>query len=425
MSLKILIFPGSTEIGLELQRALHQVRDVVLISAGSPGSNHAPFVYSHHMELPDVNDPEWLPAINRLIDKEGINYIFPAHDDVIVALARNTDNLHAPAITSPLATCELTRSKRLTYSAFASLLPVPMLYDHPDDIPDYPVFLKPERGQGSQDSHIVFNRIQLDQLLARRSDFLICEYLPGEELTVDCFSDRERGLLFCKGRHRVRTRNGISMASIASHNPHLNQFARVISDKIQIYGAWFFQVKRDQAGNFRLLEIAPRVAGAMCFHRVQGVNFPLLSLYEHQRIPLQIVTNEVDVELDRALTNRYRHNLQYSAVYIDLDDTLVLAGKVNTELVRFLYQCLNRGIGLHLITKHASDLTQTLRRYRLDGLFDTIVHIDQSASKADYIREADAIFIDDSFRERLEVHERQGIPTFDNSMIELLLDERV
>lgn len=35
-----------------------------------------------------------------------------------------------------------------------------------------------------------------------------------------------------------------------------------------------------------------------------------------------------------------------------------------------------------------------------------------------------AIFIDDSFAERREVAEACGIPTFDLSMLELLLDDR-
>ena len=39
------------------------------------------------------------------------------------------------------------------------------------------------------------------------------EYLPGRELTVDCFSDRERGVLFARARPRERTRAGISMAT--------------------------------------------------------------------------------------------------------------------------------------------------------------------------------------------------------------------
>jgi len=46
-------------------------------------------------------------------------------------------------------------------------------------------------------------------------------------------------------------------------------------------------------------------------------------------------------------------------------------------------------------------------------------------AKSAFISEKDAIFIDDSFSERKEVHTRLGVPTFDCSMIEMLFDDRV
>ena len=60
------------------------------------------------------------------------------------------------------------------------------------------------------------------------------------------------------------------------------------------------------------------------------------------------------------------------------------------------------------------------------ALWDEVIHIDDPAvEKADHIGEPDAILIDDSFRERRVARERLGIATFDSSMIELLMDERL
>ena len=202
------------------------------------------------------------------------------------------------------------------------------------------------------------------------------------------------------------------------------EYANAISKKLTFHGAWFFQLKKDRHGTYKLLEIASRIAGTMAVHRVQGVNFALLSIYEQQRIPIEILENKVDVEIDRALVNRYRHQLKYSVVYVDLDDTLILNGIVNVNLVRFLYQCINAGIRIALLTKHVTDVDETLRKHRLSEIFDEIIHVGQSASKSDHIREGDAILIDDSFSERKAASERLGILTFDCSMIEMLMDER-
>jgi hypothetical protein len=58
-------------------------------------------------------------------------------------------------------------------------------------------------------------------------------------------------------------------------------------------------------------------------------------------------------------------------------------------------------------------------------IFDEIIHLEPLADKAEFVTEAESIFIDDSFRERAAVQGRRGIPTFDGSMMEMLIDERV
>jgi hypothetical protein len=150
----------------------------------------------------------------------------------------------------------------------------------------------------------------------------------------------------------------------------------------------------------------------------------LLSIYEHERIPISILTNPGHIEIERALINRYCHRYEYSVVYIDLDDTIILNGQVNIDTIRFVYQCINRGIKVKLITKHSGNLLDTLKRFRLEGIFDEVIHLNNDQKKADYIIDKGAILIDDSFSERFNVHYEKGIRTFDSSMIEALIDER-
>lgn len=425
--LSILVFPGGTEVGLEIQKALQYCKDIRLYSAGADVSNHAPYVFARHFIVPPVHDASWIDVLNRLIAEHHIDYVFPAHDDVVLALAQNAERLAAKVVSSPRETCLITRSKSETYRLFAGLLPVPTLYDDPDLIPRYPVFVKPDKGQGSLGARAVRTREHLRAIQQDQENLLIMEYLPGDEYTVDCFSDRERGLLFCRGRQRVRMRSGISMNSHSvgeAENLVFREYAEIISTKLALYGAWFFQVKKDRSGTYKLLEIAPRIAGTMALHRVLGVNFALLSIYEQERIPFDVLVNHMDVEIDRALVNRYRHSLKYHTVYVDLDDTLIQDGLVNVDLVRFLYQCVNKNCRLILLTRHTGDVEQVLQQHRLTSLFDLIIQISGSASKADFVQEQDAIFVDDSFSERAAVASKVGIPTFDCSMVEMLLDDR-
>lgn len=421
---RVLVFPGGTEIGLEIWNALRQCKEVVLHSAAADVSNHAPYVFTRHFVLPSVHEPGWLEALNALVERLRIDYLFPAHDDVIAALAVEAPRVRARVVSSPPETCLVARSKRRTYRALQGVVPVPDVYAA-DAVPAFPVFVKPDRGQGSQGTFIADGPDELQRLNPDPERTLLVEYLPGDEYTVDCFSDRQAGLLFSQGRRRIRTRSGISMHSRPVHDPAFSDYARAIASQLSLHGAWFFQVRRDRRGVLKLLEVAPRVAGTAVVSQVRGVNLPLLSLYEQERVPVEILLNEADVEVDRALINRYRHTVAYRTVYVDFDDTLILRGGVNLDLVRFLYQCVNRGIRLVLLTRHAADIHASLRRHRLDSLFDDVVQMSREANKAEYITEREAILIDDSFRERLAVGQQRGIPTFDCSMVEMLQDERV
>ena len=62
-------------------------------------------------------------------------------------------------------------------------------------------------------------------------------------------------------------------------------------------------------------------------------------------------------------------------MYVDLDDTLIVRDAVNMPLVAFLFQCVNEGRRLVLLTRHAKDVQRTLARFRLTSLWDEVVRM--------------------------------------------------
>lgn len=426
----VLVFPGGTEIGLEIWKSLRYCREFSLYSAGADASSHAPYVFKKNFIIPHVHELNWVKTLSSIVKENNIDYIFPAHDDVVLALAQNSGRIPAEIVSSSLRTCSICRSKSRTYAKFESLLPVPKVFNMPSDIDKFPVFVKPDSGQGSQNALRVENLRHLSVLLKNNPDLAVFEYLPGKEYTVDCFTDRKKDLLFCGGRERIRIKAGISMNSRPVDTETLaviRKFASVISSELEFHGAWFFQLKTDASGTLKLLEIAPRISGTMALNRVLGVNFALLSIYEKEGRDIEIMTNKCEVQIDKALVNRYKHNLKYDKVYVDLDDTLIIDNKINSHLMQFLYQCLNNRYKLSLITKtnRPEGVQPVLKQFKLKSVFDEVIALPTNASKADFIDPQGSIFIDDSFSERKAVFERLNVPTFDCSMIELLIDEAV
>ena len=158
--------------------------------------------------------------------------------------------------------------------------------------------------------------------------------------------------------------------------------------------------------------------------RNMGINYPLLTLYVHMGLRTEVVPNSYHAWVDRALVSRYELSMDYRTVYVDLDDTLILKGRVNDLLIRYLYQCVNKGKRLVLLSRHAGDMGDYLRRFRISGeLFDQIVFVGDSP-KSEYVQDKRAILIDDSFRERKEVMRNCGFPVFGTENVESLIDWR-
>lgn len=418
----VLIFPAGTEIGLEIYASLKDCKDIKIFGAGIDSNNHAPFVYENYFHIPHVADVSWLDKLINLCLKHNIDYIFPGHDDAIIALTGNRNKIPATVLAPDYETCKITRSKIATYSRLADSIRVPNTYEIGSIFEKniFPLFIKPDIGQGSQGVALVHNKDDLTSEIRKIQSPVISEYLPGKEYTIDCFSDRDQGLLYAEARIRNRMRNGIAVNTSNIFLEDALNIANQIQSKLHLYGAWFFQLKADSLGRLTLLEIAPRIAGSMAIHRVQGINFPLLTIYESKRIPLKLILNNYELELDRALCNKYKSTLSYSSMYVDLDDTLIINGKLNTNIISLIYKSINQGKRVHLITRHKHNLSLTLNKFRISNLFDTIHHLKKGEKKSHFIRDINPIFIDDSFSEREEVNSSLNIPTFDCSMIEML-----
>ncbi|MCT4704606.1 ATP-grasp domain-containing protein [Enterobacteriaceae bacterium H16N7] len=421
--MNILIFPAGTEIGREIYSALRFCKDIDLFQGGEIYNNHALFTATDYSALPSIHQNGWLPALNEFIARHNIDFIFPAHDDVLLALAENRDEIGATVLAPATSTCQMTRSKSATYEKLKTIVNVPQRYTKEQACQHFPVFVKPDKGQGSQGACRVDSAAELHYRLDQRDDLIICEYLPGEEFTVDCFSDSETGLLYCQARTRERVRNGISMFSRFAVLAEVQDIASDIGRILNMRGAWFFQVKYNQHHLLTLLEVAPRIAGTMALSRAAGINLPLLTIYESLRYPLTFLPLNDNIQISKGTVNRYKHSVHYQHIYIDFDDTLYIEGKLCVLLMSFLIQCLNEGKQLHLITRHRGDITKQLKALRIFDMFHEIIHLSHDGPKSYSIKHQDAIFIDDSFRERSEINRSLGIPTFDNSMIELLIKD--
>lgn len=426
--IQVLVFPCGSEVGLELHNALKDISFIRLIGASSM-EDHGRFVYQNYVgDVPFIDAPDFLEKFNAVLERERVDYIYPAMDQVIYVLSQLREKLRAALIAPGHDAVCVCRNKARTYERLKGLSFVPRTYQSPEEVEKFPVIIKPEEGYGAKGFQILDAREKLARTLAESAvPNVICEYLSGEEYTVDCFTDRHGTLRYASCRSRGRIRNGISVSSaLQARDERIGEIAEQISERIPMRGAWFFQLKRDSFGEYKLLEAATRVAGTMCLERAVGVNLPLLSVFDAMGYDVEIACQFDCAQVDRALYNTFRLPKRFSEVYVDFDDTITVHGKVNCQLMRYLYQCVNEDIPLRLVTKHEGNILEDLGKCRISpGLFAEIITLGRTEKKADYIcPKPDALFLDDSYSERRGIAQAFGITVLGTDSVEALIDYR-
>jgi hypothetical protein len=403
----ILVFPCGTEIANEIINALKFNKYFKTKLASSEGNSYCSFRNKKIDILPYVTDDGFIDDLKRVVDMENIDFIIPAHDDVAFALSEIEEEIDVKIIGQSKYVNEIVRFKDKTYSYFENILPLANIYEKEADIV-FPIFVKPKKGQGSQDAFLIKDQQEFKYFKDQYSsdEFVWMEHLNGAEFTIDCFSDKG-DLLYAGGRTREKMTRGISVQSTfvsdAGLQEEFRKFAEIISQKLSMQGLWFFQMKKDRNGELKLLEIGPRVPGTMMLNRSRGVNFVELALFQKLGFPVEVVFNDVEISLGRALLPTYKTNIEYKNLYIDFDDTLFLDEKyINSDLMKLIFQAKNEDKNVYLITKNKkNNLTKALHTFGISHIFDDILHLQDIDQKINYMKKS-SVLIDDSFKERKE-----------------------
>lgn len=430
----VLIFPSATYPAMQIIDCLKNDPKFHIV-AGSSYPNHSEFVCEDSIiNIPFMDAANFLESFIALIRARRIEYIIPTDESIAMLLKEKENKIPAAIVCSPYETTKLCRYKKLTYRLLRGEFFCPTTYevDEIKSIENFPVFIKPDCGQGSKGSRIIRSLEELIKVSCL-DDMVICEYLPGEEYTVDCFTNKDGKLIFCNPRIRTRLMNGITArGSSVELTPEFESVMTILNSRIEFRGYWYAQFRRDRFGNLKLLEISTRFAGSFAISKGKGVNLPLLALCDFSGLQTDVVSNSYIVECDKTYIDRYRLYMSYTHLYIDYDDTVTSREglAVNPYVIAYLYQCKAKKIKITLITRHAATfcepLSDSLRRLNIsEYLFDEIKELSWEDHKYSVINEADgAIFLDNSFKERKEVHDRLNIPVFDISNIDCLFDWR-
>jgi len=422
---RILVFPCANGVGQEIYFALRYIKDMELYGANDGNTNIGHFLYSNYIsDMPAAGGESIKEFLKQVIRFHGIQFIIPTSGEAQIA-AHNAQTA-AIVVASPLITTGICQSKKAIYELCGKGgIRVPEIYaDIDESSVRFPVYVKPDKG-GEQ--RRMFSLVNSKTELARLPQgHVITEYLPGEEFTVDCLTDTHGKLLFYGARRRTLTHAGVSILNETIDRSIFEAFTARVNAQMRFVGAWFLQCIYDRHGQLCLVDVNPRIAGAMSIYRNLGVNFPLVAMYIHMnKKPVDILWMDIPAKCAKIYHNHLEcPSLEYDTVCVDLDETLILQdGRVNHRLIGFLYKSMNEGKRIYLITRHRGDVQDTLASKRIHAqLFDKIVQLPQGPNKGDYMPPR-SILIDDSFRERKKVKDAHpSVYVFDVDALDMLVN---
>ena len=168
----------------------------------------------------------------------------------------------------------------------------------------YPVIVKPRTGSGSRDISVVPSSQALTAMDAS-ADFIVQEYLPGDEYSIDVLADASGHVVASVPRERTRVDSGVSVAGRTIHDADLEQFGAAVVAATGLTYIANVQARLDAAGHPALLEVNPRVPGALPLTVASGVDMPRMALDSLRGRPLPEHADFREVAMVRYLEERF------------------------------------------------------------------------------------------------------------------------
>jgi carbamoyl-phosphate synthase large subunit len=232
--------------------------------------------------VPRVGDPDYVPALRRIVAAQDVRLVVPLTDLDQVTLARARAELGALVLLPEAETVARLGDKYLAHLLFEERgLSSPPTW-LPDEVPRdvaFPVLVKARIGFGSRHIYRAANRDELDFFLRYTPvASLVQACLGGEEFSVDVFCDLDGRCLNAIPRTMIESKGGESIKGMTIRDERLIELARDVSEKLALVGPANIQCFREPDGSHYVTDINPRFGGGFPLPLAAGGGYPELAL---------------------------------------------------------------------------------------------------------------------------------------------------
>ncbi len=141
-----------------------------------------------------------------------------------------------------------------------------------------PAVLKPREGSGAKAVRLARDRVDLDTIDPTR--WLLQEQLGRPEVGIDVFLSRDANRFCCVCKEYLQ-RTTVLTKTRLFHDPALAKIAETLARGIPIFGAFLLQVMHDDASNWRIIDVNPRVGSGVRMSAAVGLDFAAANLADY------------------------------------------------------------------------------------------------------------------------------------------------
>ncbi len=286
--LRVLVTSAGAAPAIAVINALRQQRryPVVIGTVDMQPYSVGKLLGDWHEMVPAGSSPEYIPALQQICAKHGVQYVFPIIDEELLVWADHAAAFAAAGVhvfINPPECVSAARDKRATLRLCAErAIAAPRGYSAEEalglDPKLFPVFGKPRFGRGSVGTRRLSNPLQVREFLDEHADGVIQEFLVGPEYTVDIILDDKGKLIGAVPKRRLELKAGMATRSRTENAPDVIELATCIARAFHVRGAANVQLMRDATGSLKMIELNPKFAASLPLTVAAGFNIPQILL---------------------------------------------------------------------------------------------------------------------------------------------------
>ena len=234
--------------------------------------------------VPRGDDPELVDRLLAECARHRVEVLWPTVDTELLPVAAAADRfagIGVRVLAAPLPALDTCLDKWQLVQRCRDVVRVPAtaVLTADTDLSRWPApyVLKPRRGAGGRGVRVVA-RAEDTVGVPRDGSYLVQEYLPGEEFSIDVLSRPDGTVAAAVPRRRDKVDSGIAVAGRTVRDPGLEAFGAAVATAVGLTGVANVQARRDAAGRPALLEVNPRLPGTMPLTVAAGVDMPAWAL---------------------------------------------------------------------------------------------------------------------------------------------------